>query len=113
MSKTLVHDRPRFLFTATTTGRSSGDPIIVGGIIGICLADVAAGKTVACDIGGTHKLSRQTNAKWTQLQLLYFNTSTRKFTSVATSNSVAGHAAEAASTTATTGKVIINLAKAS
>ena len=91
---------------ATTSTIEAGTAVAVGSIVGVAVADIAAGATGALDLNGVFTLSKETGA-WTQGAQLYFNTSGKFHTATSTGAVTAGIANAATTTAATTGQVLL------
>jgi predicted RecA/RadA family phage recombinase len=84
----------------------SGDPVLIGSRLGVCVADVASGSTGAAQIDGVFELPATTGETWTQGDDVYWNSSTSKLTTAGTGSTKRVAFAWLAKTSAsTTGKV--------
>lgn len=73
-------------FTAPTGGVVSGTPYLIGGLLAVALNTVAA--TLPCEFGivGVWLLPKVTGTAWTEGEVLYWDNSAFKVTTVSTSN---------------------------
>jgi predicted RecA/RadA family phage recombinase len=85
---------------------ASGTVFKIGEFVGANVMDIANNETGAVVIAGTlPNAPKTTGEAWTQLQTLYWNDTTKKLTTTAGSNIIAGWAWESAASAATTGTV--------
>lgn len=83
---------------------ASGDMVVVGDRVGVAVVDIAATTgSGSVSMEGVYSLPKTTGQAWVQGDKLFLDTSTDKLTNVATANTPAGYAFEAAGTSATTG----------
>ena len=87
---------------------TSGQPVLIGKRLGIALGDAAIGDTVALQVKGVFEVIKVTANTPAQGDLLYWDDTAKKLTTTATSNTLAGYAAEAASGTDTTVNIALN-----
>lgn len=88
---------------------ASGDPVVVGDLIGIAEADIANGSAGVLDIDGEFTLVKANDEAFAQGDTLFLNTTTNKVTKTAAGNTRAGCASEAAAETAIEAQVKINV----
>lgn len=93
----------------TTAGaKTSGEPIVIGALVGIPAATVAANVNVVCMLEGVYTLPKTTGTAWALGQKLYWDATNKKCTTVAGADDVnlpMGHAVEAAASADTSGTV--------
>ncbi len=94
---------------ATSTTISSGDVVLITNRIGIAVADIVASAVGQLQVEGVFTLAKTAGQAWTLGQQLYWDASTSKFTSTASSHQKAGFAAAIAASAATSGKIKLNV----
>lgn len=88
---------------------SSGDPVLVGKIFGIAVADAANGAPVQVKRTGVFSgVPKATGSAWAVGALLYWNATNGNFTTAATGATLVGVAALAATSGATSGTVLLD-----
>lgn len=88
---------------------SSGDPVILGALMGIVVADVLSGATGQAMVSKCAEVDKVSAQAWTMGQRVYFDVSLAKFTTVQDSDAhYAGVAIEAAANPSSTGKIKLN-----
>lgn len=109
MSTTFIQEPNRIPYTnAGTTTITSGSGVAFGSILGVAVADIAASAAGVLEISGVHQLAKASGAITAGAQL-YWDSDPGDLTTSSTGNIKAGVAFEAATTAATTAKVILNL----
>lgn len=93
---------------ATSATIVSGQVVVIGDMIGIAVADIAAGAAGYLEIDGVHTLAATTNEAYVQGQQLYWKASTSKLIDDPTGNEKAGRAAAAKASAGTTVAIILN-----
>ena len=101
-----------FLFTATTTAKSSGDVCLMTEIVGIALADIDAAGTGSCAVRGVWTMTKGTAAAFPVGDSAYYASGTGKLSLTATSNYYTGKVYTAATTGQTTVEVVLNFGNA-
>lgn len=101
------------------TAVASGKGILIGAIVGVVISlqrnDQTVFKNVASAEGdvaevalnGVYVLEKTTGEAWTQGAKLYWNNTTKKFTTTASGNTFGGYANAGALSAATTGEVLL------
>lgn len=103
MAKNFIQPGETIAVTAPAT-IASGDPVLVGNLFGVAVADAASGATVQISTRGVFSLPKKATDTIDQGQVVYFN-ATDKITETATSSYRVGVAVEAAGNGVTTCKV--------
>jgi predicted RecA/RadA family phage recombinase len=103
-----LQDSGSMLFVAGGTVTQL-DPKVVGTMVVILKKSGVGGDKVPAWTRGVFSITKQTNVAWAQGAKVYFVTASAKFNLSATGNTFAGRVWEAASTTASTGKIDLNL----
>tara|TARA_R110002020_G_scaffold18350_9_gene64181 strand:- start:14 stop:346 length:333 start_codon:yes stop_codon:yes gene_type:complete len=92
------------------TARSSGAFVLISGVVGCCVNDIAASTTGPVIVQGRFvDCAKTTGEAWAQGEVVYWKDSTSKFTTTASGNTLAGRASAAALSAATTGSVALGL----
>lgn len=104
--KTYVQDGEVITLTAPAAV-NSGDPVLVGSVLGVAQADAASGDPVTLVRRGVFTLPKAAGQSWTEGAKLYWSTANSNFTTTATGNTLAGFAAAAAGSADTTGDVLL------
>lgn len=88
---------------------SSGDPVVLGGLMGIVVADVVSGAVGQALISKVVSVSKVSAQAWTMGQRIYWDVSASLFTNVQDTDTVfAGTAVEAAANPSASGKLLLN-----
>jgi len=107
--KNFVQEGKSLNFTAGAT-YSSGDPVVLGAIMGIVAGDVASGDVGVAMVEGVMSVSKVSAEEWVYGDRIYWDASAAKFTNVLdTDVTFAGIAVEAAANPSSTGKVLLNV----
>jgi predicted RecA/RadA family phage recombinase len=90
--------------------RTSGQGAQVGQLFGVCTADALSGADIALKTSGIFDLNKIGSQAWTVGQLIYWDNTNKRCTSVATGNLLIGAAVAAVDNAAgsTTGRVRLN-----
>lgn len=91
--------------TAPTGGVTSGVPVKIGGQVVVPQVSAAEGKTFAAKTTGVFRLAKESGQSWGECVTLYWDDTTKAFTTTSTSNTKCGHAAAAAASGDTVGLV--------
>lgn len=91
-----------------TTTVTAGSLVVIGDMVGIAVADIAASATGAVKIRGVFTLAATTNEAYVQGQQLYWKASTSKLIDDPTGNEKAGRAAAAKASAGTTCTIVLN-----
>lgn len=94
--------------TAPVDGVVSGQAVLLGSIIGVCVTDAAEGDPVEVNVCGVYSLPKATGQAWAVGDALYWDTTNSVFTTDDTETAVAAYAAAAAASGDTTGHVKLN-----
>ncbi len=107
MATNFVHEGDVLTLTAPSGGVSSGDLVTIGSILGVALADAAAGASVSIRVTGVWKLPKASGQAWSEGVTLYWDATAKNATtsSGGGANAKLGVAAEAAASADTTGTV--------
>jgi predicted RecA/RadA family phage recombinase len=110
MSATFIQKGYVMTFTSPGGGVTSGIPVLIGGLIVIPIATVAATLPFQGACVGVHSVPKADSQAWTEGQVVYLDNTAHVFTTVSTANFRAGVAAAAVASTAglTTGIVRLN-----
>ncbi len=95
-------------YTATAKV-SSGDPVLVGAVLGVAIADIAADETGDLSIEGVYSLPKVADTAITQGEQLYWDATNSVVTSVSTDNTACGKAFAAADAEDDTVDIKINV----
>jgi len=88
--------------------RTAGQAAKIGSIIAIAANDVLSGADGEFMTEGVFEVNKTSAQAWTQGVKLYWDDTAKEFTSVSTSNTLAGVATEAAANPSSTGKIRLN-----
>lgn len=102
--KNFVQPGKALTFTAPAA-LSSGDAFLVGNYVAVAACDADSGATVEGHTEGVFSLPKVTGTAWTQGDALYWDNSGKKFTKVATSNTLCAIAAADAASADAVGNV--------
>lgn len=105
--KNFVQSGETAIVAAPSGGVTSGDFIMVGALFGVCQTTELVGDDVAIVREGVFVLPKATGAAWVVGDPLYWDSSAKKFTKVATGNVPVGIAWVAAASGDATGSVSI------
>lgn len=89
-------------------GVVSGQAILTGSIIGVCVTSAAEETEVEINVCGVYSLPKATGQAWGVGEALYWDETNSVFTTADTETAVAAYAAAAAESGATTGHVKLN-----
>lgn len=87
---------------------SSGQVLVLGKRVGVALGDIAANATGAVRVRGVFVLAKKSTDDMAQGALLYWDAVAGNLTTTTTSNTLAGFAATAAGSGATTVEISLN-----
>jgi predicted RecA/RadA family phage recombinase len=87
---------------AFTAGRAyaSGEPVLIGTLVGICVDAVANGAAGLANIGGVYSVSKADSQAWTVGAKVYWDDTNKVFTTTSSGNTLCGTAVEAVASTA-------------
>lgn len=103
---TLVNKGQSIEIPAPAGGFVSGQPVLVGSIVGISVNKYAEGETSVIWLTGSHIVPKAAEV-WAAGDKLYWDDTAKKFTKTATSNTLAGYAGAPAINGAATGIIIL------
>jgi len=108
MSRTFIQCGDVLTLTAPTGGVTSGTPVLIGGLLVVPRTTAAQTLPFDADTEGVHYLPKATGTAWTEGQLLYWDDTAKKVTTVSTSNYRIGCASAAAASGDTSGYIKLN-----
>lgn len=95
--------------TAPSGGVTSGQPLKVGNLVGVCAKAAAQDEKVAVALCGVFSgLPKATGTAWNQGDVLYWDDTAKNFTKTSSSNTLAGFAYEGALSADAVGKVLLS-----
>lgn len=106
--KNYLQDGGIVVIAASPEAADSGEFLVSGGLSGVAQAAADNGAAVALKRNGVFEMLKTTSEAWTQGQPLFWNASTKKFTTTAGSNARRGVAWAAADSADTTGEVLLD-----
>lgn len=71
---------------------ASGEPVLIGTIVGIAVAAVANGETGLANLGGVYSVAKAASQAWTVGAKVYWDNTGKVFTTTASGNTLAGTA---------------------
>jgi predicted RecA/RadA family phage recombinase len=90
--------------------KASGDVVVMGDTVGVCLTAIANGAIGAVEVAGVFRLTKLTADVVVQGAKLYWDAGNSRLTITASTHKYAGRAAAAAGGTSTTADVMLNAA---
>jgi predicted RecA/RadA family phage recombinase len=81
---------------------TSGDPVLIGSLVGIAQTSVASGESLACKLEGVFTCKKKSTDTPAQGDKLYWDNTNKEFTTTASGNTLAGNAWAAAASGVTT-----------
>lgn len=90
------------------TVRASGDVVVAGTLVGVCLAAIAANATGSVRIAGVFTLPKLSTDTIAQGALVYWDAANSRITTTASGNTLAGNAFVAAGSGVATCQVLLN-----
>jgi predicted RecA/RadA family phage recombinase len=113
MSLTFISRGSKYPYVNTGSAIASGDVVVLNsgstGKVGVAQGAIAATTgTGTLDVGGVQSLAKKSGEAFTDMQLLYWNTSSKYLTGTASGSTLAGRAWGTASSSATTANVLLN-----
>lgn len=90
------------------TARASGDVLVVGTLVGVCLASIAANATGSVQIAGVFTLAKLSTDTPAQGALVYWDATNSRITTTSSGNTLAGKAFVASASGETTCQVLLN-----
>lgn len=90
------------------TARASGDVVVAGTLVGVCLAAIAANTTGSVQVCGVFTLAKLSTDTPAQGALVYWDAANSRITTTAGANTLAGKAFAAAGSGETTCLVLLN-----
>lgn len=88
--KNFINSGKVMTFTAPGGGVTSGVALRIGRVVLVPVASVAAGALFDGETEGQFTLAKATGQAWTEGALLYWDNANARFTTVSTSNQLAG-----------------------
>lgn len=88
--------------------KTSGQPVLIGTKIGVCLADIANGSTGPVAMSGVYTVTKLSTDVVTQGAALYWDNTNSRLTTTASGNTYAGYAFAAAGNGVTTVNIKLN-----
>ena len=88
-------------------GYASGQPVLVGTIVGICGNKYAEGDTAVINLFGAHTVAKASGAAWAVGDKLYWDDTAKVFNKTASGNTLAGYAWAVAASGAATGIILL------
>lgn len=88
--------------------KTSGQPVLIGTKLGVCLADIANGSTGPVAMSGVYTVTKLTADVVTQGAALYWDNANSRLTTTASGNTYAGFAFAAASGSVSTVNIKLN-----
>lgn len=109
MATNFVKEGETLTYTnATGTAIASGDLVIIGQRVGVALVDIANAASGAVAVEGVFEVDKEASLAVAQGDLLYCNATSGELDKTATAQTLAGYAAAASATAATTVQVKLN-----
>jgi len=107
---TFIKNAHRITYSNAGTAISAGDVVVMGTLLGIAVADIAATSGVGeVEIDGVHDLDAKTSDAWVIGAQIYWDSGNDELTDTEYGNTAAGRAAEAkVATTMTAAQVVLN-----
>ncbi|MGL6290681.1 MAG: DUF2190 family protein [Silanimonas sp.] len=87
----------------------SGQVLVIGTLVGVALANIAAGQTGSVQVAGVFELPKVPADVIAQGALVYWAAGTSQITTTSAGNTLAGKAAYAAAAATTTVQVLLNV----
>ncbi len=103
--KNFIQTGDTLTVAAPSGGVVSGGMVIIGSIIGIATATVAAGVAVAVKTKGVFELAKLSAQAWTVGAPIYWDSTNANATTVSSANTLIGYAAEPAANPSSVGRV--------
>lgn len=111
--KNFIEDGDIFNSVTNGTGATvlAGGGILIGAMIGIALSDIANGASGPCRVRGVFSHAKNTGASTGGAQgtSAYWDNSAKKFTAVASGNTLVGKFAETCLDADTSAKILLNV----
>lgn len=92
---------------APSGGLESGQPYLVGKLVGISANKYKEGETAVISLVGAHDVPKATGAVWNQGDILYWDDSAKNFTKTSSANTQAGYAFVGAGSSAAVGQILL------
>jgi predicted RecA/RadA family phage recombinase len=84
-----------------TTGRG----VLIGALVGVALVTAASGARANVALSGVFNVTKTSAEAWAEGAAVYWDDTAKEFTTTATDNTLAGHAAVAAANPSATGRI--------
>lgn len=88
--------------------KTSGQPVLIGVRLGVCLADIANGATGPVAVSGVYTVTKLSTDVVAQGAALYWDNTNSRLTTTASGNTLAGYAFAAAGNGATSVNIKLN-----
>jgi predicted RecA/RadA family phage recombinase len=88
---------------------SSGDLVVVGTLFGVAATDAKSGDPIEIKTSGVFTLPKTSAQAWTQGVKVYYDSENKVLTTTASTNTLIGHAVEAAGNPSSTGVVRLSI----
>jgi len=88
--------------------KTSGQPVLIGTRLGVCLADIANGNTGPAAMSGVYTVTKLSTDVVAQGAALYWDNTNSRLTTTASGNTYAGYAFAAAGNGVTTVNIKLN-----
>lgn len=108
MAKTYVQSGLVVPYANGSTARASGDVVVIGTMVAVCLVAIAANTTGSAVLCGVHTLPKKSTDTPGQLALVYWDATNGEITTTSSGNTLAGKAFKAADNGETTVQVLLN-----
>ena len=95
----------KYLDLTAPSAMASGDARMIGGLLGVAVADIANGEVGAMAVEGVYELPKESAAAFTEGEICYWNAGANNFDESAVGRFGCAVAVEAAIATTTTVKV--------
>ena len=105
MATNLIQDGMVLTLTAPTGGVTSGGPVLIGALFVVALNTAEAAAPFQGATTGVWNLTKVAAQAWTEGAAIYWDNTAGNCTTIATNNTLIGHAAKAAATPSTAGLV--------
>lgn len=106
--KNYLQDGDTVVIASSPEAADSGEFLVSGALSGVAVAAADSAAAVTLKRNGVFEMLKTTSEAWTQGQPLFWNASTKKFTTTAAGNTRRGVAWAAADSADTTGEVLLD-----
>lgn len=105
--KNFIQPGETLKFTAPSGGVVSGGAYKIGALVVVAVADAAEAAAFEGVVKGVFEVTKVSAQAWTEGAKIYWDDTAKKFTTVSTSNTLVGIAADAAANPSSTGKLVL------